>query len=328
MKIRLIPLFISMGLLFGLIPALAAPAPAIGNFEFDVGAPLGDGSLKMTVTIIVNGRPVPKKIDVTNIKKFVLPPPIANEPPTEYRKRLHEAKGVGSQAKAQTIADAINKAFEKEFKMLGEKAEKVIRNHSEIVAPNLTHIATYGSVIIPSVLESRDGPVQWHENKVLGEGGNGGRFLQRSGSSSGARGSIAPLDPADVQVASGYDVLGDPSLVEFGIQDLFVAQLTPSNGRSNVDVLQDLESLLDQNGVPATFDSSLSELSLDNPILAGQTLVWGSTDPGFDFLVSIEGLDLFAVPDTISAGVTVLTLAALLASARRTRRSRNGPRFE
>ena len=57
---------------------------------------------------------------------------------------------------------------------------------------------------------------------------------------------------------------------------------------TDAQVLQELAGLLDANGVPATYDSSIVDLPLNIP--DGDCLWWGNTDTGLNSTMSTEGL--------------------------------------
>src|SRR5262249_35709722 len=54
---------------------------------------------------------------------------------------------------------------------------------------------------------------------------------------------------------------------------------TPTPGTTREEILRELESLLDSNGIPTTFDPVQVALSLDVQLLDGRTVVWGTDDP-------------------------------------------------
>ena len=84
--------------------------------------------------------------------------------------------------------------------------------------------------------------------------------------------------------------------------------MTPTPGESADDVLRALTFELDENGIPATFDAGLAEVSLNTPLLGDQGFFWGNDDPGLVFTVSFAG----TVPSPASLLLLVLGLAACL----------------
>ena len=315
--------------------SIALAAPDSGTFVLEpIGTPLSTGKMEIDVTIVVMGMKVTKTVTIPSgdIKPFERPKRMPNENIRDYAQRILDAQGEASQAKAKVIADAINMKFKDEFKKLGETAGaglKVVTNRTINVdgqgVPGL--MAPFGALVIPGVSKEKDqagkdkSGIAWKENKVLGEGGNGGRFVDPGKPSPGSRGSLDRIDPGVTQVASGVDPLGDPSLVEFGIDGLYVAQVMPTAGMTDSTILGLLASLLDMHGVPAMFDANLHELFLEQPLLDGQTLVWGNTDTELAFRTSFEGLSTATVPEPTTAGLLAIGLVVGLACFRQ-RRSR------
>jgi hypothetical protein len=228
-----------------------------------------------------------------------------------YQQALLNAKGEASQAKAKVIADAINEAFKDEFAKLGDKAGVGLKIVSAMTSAGRLE-APFGAVIIPGVSREQGSPIKILEGRILGEGGNGGRFIPGAGPSPGSRGSLERSVPDVTTVATGFDPFDEPSIVEIGVGEN-VARFTPTVGMTDADVLSALRLLLDRQGLPATFDQDRVELFLDTPVLDGQTFVWGNTDTGLEFLASMEGLQVAAVPEPstlmlLSMGVLCLCL--------------------
>ncbi len=232
------------------------------------------------------------------------------------------------------MADAINAAFKDEFDKLPDKGASAKAGAGFTIRKNVTIKvgvtnvpgldAPFGELVIPNVSKEKDktgmeiSGVKFLEGKILGEGGNGGGFdkpVIPLKPSPGARGSLERSIPGTTTVATGIDPLGEPSKVEFGIDGVFVADYTPGAGNTDQEILSILASLLVANGLPAIFDLDLMELFLDMPLLDGQSLVWGNTDSGLEFLTSFEGLDEAAVAEPASAGLALIGLLALLATA-------------
>ena len=123
------------------------------------------------------------------------------------------------------------------------------------------------------------------------------------------RASTTPgIEPARARrTASGVDAFGSASQILLGIDGLYVASLTPTLGESEDDILLDLILLLNENGIPATFDPALMEVSLNTPLFGDQAFFWGNDDTGLVFQTSIGG-----VPEP----------ASLVSARVRTRRAR------
>jgi hypothetical protein len=343
----LILLFLIIAIPLSLTRGLAAAAdPPSGTFELKpIGAPLGTGKMVIEVTLVLGGQKVTKKVEIKegDIQAFVMParmqgPP--KEPIADYAQRILNAQGEASNAKAKVVADAINEAFKNEFDKLPDKGASakagagftIVKNRNvEVREPGQAPIivrgleAPFGELVIPNVSKEKDktgkeiSGIKFLEGKILGEGGNAGGFRAPpppGKPSPGARGSLERSTPGVITVATGIDPLGAPSKVEVGIDGIFVADYTPAAGDMDQNILSILASLLNSNGLPATFDLDLMELFLDMPLLDGQLFVWGNTDTGLEFLTSFEGLEEAAVPEPASAGLILIGLLALLATAR------------
>jgi hypothetical protein len=132
-------------------------------------------------------------------------------------------------------------------------------------------------------------PIKWVENGVMGEGGNGGKWNGPPGQSPGAQGSLERQIPGVQTVATGIDAHGYPSEVDFGLVGTYVAEITPAPGMTDAQALQALDVLLNDHDVPATYDASTVDLSI-NYIPDGVIMDWGNTDTGLNFAMSTEGL--------------------------------------
>ena len=140
--------------------------------------------------------------------------------------------------------------------------------------------AEQGSFIISGVRPEHTkkllGPFLGITSDKIAESGNGGGTLlpgQPATDSPGTKMSMGRVDSGET-VASGYDPLGNPSIVQLGIQEVFIASVTPTPGMTDEEVLLALQSSLQQQGISTTFDSIAVTLSLNAPILDGQTAVW------------------------------------------------------
>jgi hypothetical protein len=111
-------------------------------------------------------------------------------------------------------------------------------------------------------------------------------------------------------IASGMDENGNSSLFQFGIFDTYVATLYPLRGQSDEELYLALESLLDANGLPSTYDPYTHTLTLDGTFGASDMLYWAANDTGFaDFLTVSFGTT--SVPEPGSALLLIAGLAAL-----------------
>ncbi len=318
----------------GVAPFTASPAAAqvqSQSFEDRLYFPTGDASatkpLRLSIDVVVQGNVVTKTFDVTTIKKWQPPARTPGESAADYLKDLTKAAAAASLAKAIEIQKAINTNFAAEFKILGQTAtldtysqtfayknintQDAIRKATD-VDKNFgrpTQDVDLSMVVIPGVRLSKDlktdRPVRETD---FGTGENGGIGRYRIGGTSSIQGFMGEPVPGLPSFATGFDPLGNGSLVSLGIEGLFIATVNPTPGESADDVLRALTFELDENGIPATFDAGLAEVSLNTPLLGDQGFFWGNDDPGLVFTVSFAG----TVPSPASLLLLVLGLAACL----------------
>ena len=282
------------------------------SFEERVYFPTGDASgmkpLRLSIDIVVQGKVVTKTFDVTTIKKWQPPARMPGETAADYLKDLTKAASAASLAKAMEIQKAINTNFATEFQILGQTAtldaysqtfayknlntqdaiRKATPADKNFGAP--TQDVDLSMVVIPGVRLSKDlktdRPVRETD---FGTGENGGIGRYRIAGSSSIQGFMGDPVPGIPSFATGFDPLGNTALVSLGIEGLFIATLTPTPGESSDDVLRALTFELDENGIPAAFDSVLAEVSLNTPLVGDQGFFWGNDDPGLVFTVSFGG---------------------------------------
>jgi hypothetical protein len=342
------PLRISLGLVAALGVASVSASPAMAQlqskpFEERLYFPTADSNmarpLRLTIDIIVEGKLVTRTVDVTTIKKWTPPKRMMGESAPDYLKDLTTAAAAASLAKAIEIQKAINTAFAAEFAKLGQTAtrdtysqtfaykniltqdaiRKATKADGDILHP--VQAADMSMVVIPSVRLSadlkKDRPVR-STDFATGENGDGGRYrdLGTSTTSTGVQGFLGVLVPGVPSFATGFDALGDGSLVSLGIDGLFVASVTPTPGESDVNVLDALTLELDENGIPATFDPVLGEVSLNTALLGDQAFFWGNDDPGLTFTVSFGG-GVVPEPGSLLLLGAGLTLCACVAWRRK-----------
>jgi hypothetical protein len=312
-------------------PTLALGGEPLGTVQENCGVPLGTGAVELQVTIILNGKPVTKTVTIAkgDIVAFVQPARLPGEKLADWIDRIAIARGEASQAKAKVVAEAINKAFG--LKAPGVVVTTGIEVQKQKFYPTtasgfpfkdpVTANVTIGAFIIPNVSKNKTDVVKFTENKVIGEGGNGTKFLPGTGSS-GERGALEQATPGVTTVATGVDPDGAPSEVEFGIDGKYVADFKPSAGMTDVVVLRDLARRLDHHGIPATFDAADGELFLDTPFPDGETLDWGSTDTGLEFATVLTPSGS-AVPEP-DLWALMLAGFGLLGAALRGRRGAEG----
>ncbi|MHB8531055.1 MAG: hypothetical protein ACYC8V_16280, partial [Caulobacteraceae bacterium] len=285
----MVRLIVSALFLFWLVATPAPAAPALGAYNSAVGTPESTGRMQIQVTMVIKGKAVTKTVDIPkgDIKPFVQPAREAGEKFDDWVARVAEARGEASQAKAQVIADAINKAF-------GLKAPgPVVTTGVEIrkqaffvvnkagVSSRHTADITLGTFNIPNVVQKD--AVKFIENKIKGEGGNSSKWIpNQPGNSRRMSGALERTVPGVVQLATGLDPLGSPSVVDFGLVGKYVADVAPTAGMTDAQVLQEMAMLLDHHGVDAAYDSATTALVIDN-ILPSQALDWGNTDTGLGF---------------------------------------------
>src|SRR5271166_3400914 len=293
--------------------AFAADPPVIGMYEYGpIGAPRSTGKMVIEVTVMVNGKPVTKTVTIPSGDIKPYPASGICDPKDADRvcaQKIADARGAASVAKSMVIAAAINKAFETEFMRLGMMVTVGNTVQTKTVQargmnfPNI--MATYGALVIPGVPENQV-PITFKENGVMGEGGNGGRFIPPSGASPGQRGSLDRAIPGVETVSTGYNSHDYPSEVDFGVVGDYIAEITPAAGMTDAEVLQELAGLLDSNGVPTVYDPTTVALSLY--VSSADTIDWGNTDTGLNFNFSMEGLATPALPVPEPAPSTLIGL--------------------
>lgn len=137
------------------------------------------------------------------------------------------------------------------------------------------------------------------------QAGNGGTFQEGSGGKLKVGGVMA-IEDAN-QVATGLGPEGEPSLVQFGVEGVYIASLNPSLGATPLSVLAQLSNELAANGIVNSFDAIEQSLTIealyDSDVYS---IFWTSTDIGLPFSGGV-----FAVPEPASwllltAGVFVL----------------------
>src|SRR5262249_15575652 len=278
------------------------------------------------VTIMVDGKPVTKEVTIKGIKPYVEPRKGVNETIKDWNKRRVQAMSDASKAKAELIVEAINKEFEKEFEKRGDKAKldepkkTPLRAYSnEVLEPSVVSLPFVKPPDPKNVGKDKQPFYRREEHPILlvkdplGEGGDGGTFVPRSPGGLGFQGFFGPADPNVSSVATGFDSYGMPSVVRFGLEDTYVAEVTPTPGMTYDEILRALESLLDDHQIPASYDSILGELSLDSPIANGRWLSWGNTDATLEFFTGIGGVESDPVPEPATLGM--LGVGLLTASA-------------
>ena len=284
-----------------------APGLAIGQavksapYQFALATPLAKGALEFKLTIVVNGIPTTNTVSIPAgaITPYDKPAPLPGETVDAYGLRVAQEISDAAQAKATVVAAAINTAFG--LKAPGPVVTTGTTKKMMAAIPFTFNGKDYtrklsftqGTVTIPDVAKGKGDPITVTEAGILGEGGDKGKFLPAGGggggsSSTGSVGSLLPATPSIDMVATGVNAFDRPSKVDFGLAGGYVAQVDPTAGMTEVQVLQSLAQLLDAHGEAATFDVSDQTLSLDNPIPDGQALQWGDTDTGLAFTTEID----------------------------------------
>ena len=310
-----------------------------------------EGTVTIEVTIEVKGKRVPRKVTTDVIKPWQpgpgFPPYLKtvddgkggkrSETLAELDARFRGERAAASIRKAEQIRDAINKAFKEEFKALGREATVGKRavedpNYPPPKVPVVKEpegSGFWGLVDIPSVARDQTGidprtkmPINtplYTTRNTTGETGNPGDGLQvkpdgGGGSSSGTKGAMGPAGRPGS--ATGLDAYGGSSLVQFGIEDQYVAEVAPTSGMTEYDVLMALDALLDANGLPASFDPLTNQLILDGVMADGRTLAFGNTDPGLEFATSFAPVGAQQVPEPTVLVMVGTGLAAAAACRR------------
>ena len=354
MKPRIIPMLaVAAALWCGLAAELALAQPATTTdaemrMYFPTGSSTAADPLRLEITVDVNGKPVTKLVEVAGISKWVKPDRAPSQNGPQYLQALADSAAIASQAKAEIILIRINQAFSAEFAQLdggkGRLAEFGTYSQSLTFNPKpnsetkiipagprdrLKADGEFGLVNIPNatkvrVVSERDRTGRVIRGNPTGEAGDGIRPVPRSGRVQGtmSRG-IADV----VTFATGLDPYGDPSFVTLGISGLYVASVLPTPGTTDDEILRELEALLDSNGILTTFDPFQVALSFDVPILDGQTVVWGTDDPGLDFGAAFEVIGVAPAPTSgtlIAAGLLALAAACRLRDTSRRRQRHLG----
>lgn len=291
---------------FYFIPAAFA---AVTTYDARVFVPLDISNndkkkFILTMTVDNGGKPVTRDVQVDGIEKWVRTARRANETIPQYHQRLTKERGDASQAKAKLISDTVNTVFADVFAKVGETSAPATYQRRD---PETALIGTFGTFSIPSVVEAKKSPFVV-KSDFTGEtgGGNGGSYRVPSmgGGGGGSMGSKGLMGfnrglEDDPFMASGFNFLDDPSTIEFGIEDLYVAEFHPTDGMTDEFIFKSMESLLNTNGLPAHYDPQLLTLFLDEPIPDGEILRWAWDDTGLDLFAVHEGLDpeVEAVPE-------------------------------
>lgn len=320
----------------GLGAVAAAADPGTGTLYTAWGAPTITPKTPLVIktTIMVNGKPVTKQVEVTGIQAWKDTDRGKLTIDEWYAVRV-KAMSDASKAKAELIVKATNKAFEKEFALLGEEAKledpikrKLRAYHNketEVYVTSLPGVRPPDPKNVDPKTKQpfyvREDAPMWLVKDPAGETGNGGTFSPKSPGGLGFRGIMGPADLNVATSATGIDAYGFPSVVSFGIENTYVAEVEPTYGMTDEAILLALGALLNAHGIPVTYDSLLKELSMDNPLLDGQTFAWGSTDPTLDFFIGLDGVTAGQVPEPASLallGTGLLTLARLSRRRQRT----------
>jgi hypothetical protein len=275
-------------LLFQPVVAWAAPPPPpppaerLVDVDLKIGVPLNDAT---------KARPI--KFELTK------EPPAAGMPPVIHKIEVEvdaiqpgETINAAMKRKADAFVKAINAA-------LGPKAAKVtievikvpggqaIRKPHVIIKDLYTVDPPKGQLKggVPSIVGKAD---------PTGEVGDGGKNIPLPGSTGmpkyskpGAMMSIGDTD-AVPQIATGFDAFGNASVVEFGVDNKYVARLSPIAGQSLADILQLLYVDLSAQGVVSEYDPIGFALYIENSLGSG-AFTWSNSDTGLDFGYALTG---------------------------------------
>lgn len=273
-------------LLFQPVMAWAAPPPPpaerIVDVDLKIAVPLNDAT---------KARPI--KFELTK------EPPAAGMAPVIHKIEVEvdaikpgESINDAMKRKANAFAAAINAA-------LGPKSAKVtyeiikvpggpaIRKPHVIIKDLYTVDPPKGQLKggVPSIVGKAD---------PTGEVGDGGKNIPLPGSTGmpkyskpGAMMSIGDTD-AVPQIATGLDAFGNASVVEFGIDNSYIARLYPTAGQSLADILQLLYVDMSAQGVVSDYDPVGFALYIENTMGSGG-FTWSNSDTGLDFGYALTG---------------------------------------
>jgi hypothetical protein len=118
---------------------------------------------------------------------------------------------------------------------------------------------------------------------------------------------------------TGFNPLGSQSIVQFGIEDVFVAEVMPTSAMTTNEVFGSLASMLTMHGIAANYVTVTDLLTLSNPVPAGDFVVITNTDTGFDINAEIS-----AVPEPASIALTTIGLLSVALWQRARRRAGRG----
>ncbi len=89
---------------------------------------------------------------------------------------------------------------------------------------------------------------------------------------------------------SGVNPGGGQSVVQVGIQGVYVASLMPTSSMTSNSVFMSLANLLDTHGVAAHYDSVGKDLLIDQVIPSSEAFVFGNTDTGLSVGAEVSGV--------------------------------------
>lgn len=252
------------------------------------GSATKEKPLVLSYSVYEKGRAVKKFVTITDLPA---------------RKR-GETNAQAIQRKADTIVDAINKQIGPGKAEIIPEEQAVPKKFPGPVVKGRPWIKITG---LAGGTDARGNPIETAgvaKDPTL-QAGNGGRTLRGSGGKLSMGGVIGNSDLVDY-VATGFDPEGELSLVEFGIDGLYVASLTPEPGMLDLSILALLSADLAANGIANTFDAAARTLTI-TPLHDPEdySIYWTSTDPGLPFSGAV-----FAVPVS-EPGAWVMLLAGL-----------------
>jgi hypothetical protein len=291
---------------------LCAPVSAVAqgtDIDISVGPNRGPATPKSPATFFLN--------DDKGVRYEII---IDNLPaPNPFPMPGTDAWDAASKLKAEAIRDAVN------AKLPGRATARPVLAFVPKSDGGKFDVVRQWEVHIDNVTGINTGPED--KKKIRGRLGetDAARVTNRPASKMSF--PIGSMGGDGVSAATGIDALGGPSVVQLGLLNEqldivggdHIATVRPGAGMTDGDVLTALELQLDAMGIFATFDTLLDDLTLDNPLPDGYSLVWTTTDTGLNLAADL-GVAVPSPSTLLLVGSSLTALAGLSWHHRRVRR--------